>query len=164
MDTTQQIMEAATSGDATKVQELLATNESLVNSYGDNGWTPLHLAAYFGHTHAAQILLHSGADLHARSKNTLDNMPLHAAVAGQRQDVVEMLLAGGADVNAAQEGSWTPLHEAADHGDLAMVKLLIAHGAGINARKDDGETARSLAARKGFRDVADYLRALGAAE
>lgn len=164
MDTTREIIQAATSGDTYKVQELIAGNAHLVNVYGDDGWTPLHLVAYFGHRQVAEVLLASGANVHARSRNTLVNMPLHAAVAGKREDLVEILVSQGADVNAVQEGGWTPLHEAADRGHLELVQILIEHGAFINPRKDDGETPRAIAARKGHKDVADYLRHLGGVE
>ena len=52
-----------------------------------DGWTPLHLAAFFGHLDAAARLLEAGASLAAVSRNSLTNTPLHAAVAGGRVEV-----------------------------------------------------------------------------
>ena len=40
-----------------------------------------------------------------------------------------MLIAAGADVNATQHGGYTPLHEAAQHGDVEMVELFLSAGA-----------------------------------
>src|SRR5689334_12161671 len=117
MHATDEILDAATSGDAVRTRELIQLCSDIVHLYGDQGWTPLHVAAFFGHKQVAEILLASGADLHARSRNFLDNMPLHTAVPGRRRELVEMLLAMGADVNARQDGGWTPLHEAAMAGD-----------------------------------------------
>ena len=50
-----------------------------------DGWTPLHLAAFFGQLEAARLLLEAGADVHAVSRNGLTNTPLHAATAGKHE-------------------------------------------------------------------------------
>ena len=42
---------------------------------------------------------------------------MHYAAREGRKDVVELLLASKADVNAKSEDGWTPLHEAADTGE-----------------------------------------------
>jgi hypothetical protein len=51
-------------------------------------------------------------------------------------EVVAMLIAAGADPNAAVEGSWhaeTPLHWAASSDDVEVARALIDHGADIEA-------------------------------
>ncbi len=164
MHSTDDILDAATSGDLARTRELLQARSDSVNLYGDDGWTPLHLAAFFGHKQVAEALLASGADLHARSRNFMDNMPLHTAVAGKRRDIVEMLLAMGADVNARQDGGWTPLHEAAMSGDTDIALLLIERGAAVNLRKDDGATPLGLAVDKGHRKIVELLRLHGGKE
>src|SRR5579862_4722871 len=45
--------------------------EDAVNSYSYDGWTPLHLAAFFGRFGAAALLIERGGDLDARSRNSL---------------------------------------------------------------------------------------------
>jgi len=44
-----------------------------------------------------------------------------------RDDVVEMLLEAGADVNAQDDDGSTALMCAAEHGAISVVKLLLAH-------------------------------------
>jgi ankyrin repeat protein len=56
----------------------------------------------------------------------------YTAMRGQT-DVMKMLLAMGADPNAAGSGGTTPLDDAAFKGDLAGVRMLLAHGALVNA-------------------------------
>ena len=80
-----------------------------LNAYAYDGWTPLHLAAFFGHLEAAKLLLDSGADVYAVSRNSLQNTPLHAAAAGKHEDVALVLLARGADPSAVDAGGYTPL-------------------------------------------------------
>src|SRR5262245_4401049 len=101
--------------------------ESTVNAYAYDGWTPLHLAAFFGHRDAAGILLDAGAAVHAVSKNGLTNTPLHAATAGKHTDVALLLLEHGADPLTADAGGYTPL-EIARQNQLDSVVAAIAAG------------------------------------
>lgn len=76
------IFGAAIQGDVPRIEELLAGNRSLVSALSTDGWTPLHLAAFFGKADAARTLLNRGAEVNARSTNSMENTPLHAAAAG----------------------------------------------------------------------------------
>ena len=86
-----------------------------VNGLAYDGWTALHLAAFFGHVDAARILLEAGADLQAVSGNSLRNTPLHAATAGKHADVALFLLEQGADPHAVDAGGYTPLRIAEEN-------------------------------------------------
>ena len=83
--------------------------DATINSYAYDGWTPLHLAAFFGHEEAARVLLEAGADADAVSRNNLTNTPLHAATAGKHEDVALLLLENGAKRDAVDAGGYTPL-------------------------------------------------------
>jgi ankyrin repeat protein len=61
----------------------------------------------------------------------LGNRPLMEAAGHGHKQLVEALLAKGADVNAQDITGWTPLHAAAYHGDPQVVQLLLDHGAVI---------------------------------
>ena len=52
-----QTLEAAENGDNDVLRELLAEDPSLVNAVDEDGYTPLHRAAYNGHTEAAQACI-----------------------------------------------------------------------------------------------------------
>src|SRR5215468_7824664 len=73
------IFEACAAGEVERAERLVDT--SAVNGYSADGWTPLHLAAFFGHTKIAELLLARDADVAARSRNPNGNTPLHAALA-----------------------------------------------------------------------------------
>src|ERR1700730_8131009 len=98
------IFAAAILGDTEQLTELLTANRSLIGLLSSDGWTPLHLAAFFGKTEAARLLLNKGAPVNARSTNPMENMPLHAAAAGRHFEVVKLLIEHGAPVNARQHG------------------------------------------------------------
>ena len=59
------------------------------------------------------------------------------------------LEAGGADVNRATEGGFTPLHIAAQNGQEAAVRRLLEGGADVNRAMKDGATPLFVAAAQG---------------
>ena len=144
------------------VTDQIDRDRSLLEAHSGDGWTPLHLAAFFGHPELANALLDRGADVNARSTNSMKNTPLHAAAAGGQTELVRLLLERGADANASQEAGWTTLHSAAQSGNREMVEVLLAHGAHINARAQNNQAALDLALTKGHQDVARLLEELGA--
>lgn len=69
-------------------------------------------------------------------------------------------MAAGADVNARQHGGWTPLMQAAAHGDLEIVDVLLGAGADPSLTSDEGKTPAALADENGHPTLAERLRAL----
>ena len=65
----------------------------------------------------------------AVARNDMKVQPLHSAVAAGAREVVAALLLAGADVNARQEGGYTPLMGATQREDEEMARLLMDHGA-----------------------------------
>ena len=58
---------------------------------------------------------------------------LHVAARWGREDLAELLIAAGADVEARNELDERPLHVASKYGRPTVVKLLLTRGANINA-------------------------------
>src|SRR6266853_1039760 len=79
---TMSVFEACAAGEVERVERLIESDSSAVKSFSADGWTPLHLAAFFGHTKIAELLIAHDADVAARSRNSNGNTPLHAALAG----------------------------------------------------------------------------------
>jgi ankyrin repeat protein len=152
------IFSAATVGNADRLAMVIGENRAAVNSWSADGWTPLALAAYFGNRDAARLLLAAGADVHAVGKNATANTPLHAAVAGKRHELVELLIERGAMVNARDADGWTPLNLAAHEGVVATVELLLAHGADATIPSNDGRTPLDTAEHEGQAAAAEALR------
>ncbi len=157
------IFAASILGDTEQLTELLTANRSLIGLLSEDGWTPLHLAAFFGKTEAARLLLNKGAIVNVRSTNQMANMPLHAAAAGRHTEVVKLLIEHGAPVNARQHGGWSPLHAAAQNGDIEMAKSLVAAGADVNARAENNQMPLGLAlCQRPGQAMVDYLESNGA--
>jgi len=156
------VFNACVAGLTDRVMDEVHAHPHLLTSHSSDGWTPLHLAAFFGHPELANALIDAGADVDVRSTNAMKNTPLHAAVAGGHSTCVETLLKRGADANATQHGGWAALHGAAQSGNRAMVELLLANGAHVNARADNGQAPLDLALSRKQDDVAALLEQLGA--
>ena|ERR1700722_921893 len=150
------LFEACAAGEFDRVERLLEGGAA-VNACSDDGWTPLHLAAFFGHAKIAELLLAHDADVTARSKNSNGNTPLHAALASNQKIAAGLLIGGGADVNAADAAGWRPLHLAAAHNNLDAMKVLIAQGADISAANAEGLTPLAFARQRNHREAAALL-------
>lgn len=93
--------------------------------------------------------------------------PIQAAAEGGHEEVVHLLLALGADINAGPSpaAGCTALQAAAFQGHTHLVKLLLAKGADVNApgaAKTYGFTALQGASRAGEREVVEVLLRSGA--
>lgn len=123
------VFDAAALGRLDRLAELVAVDPAAANAWSADGFTPLGLAAFFGHPPAVRLLLDHGADVHAVARNAMRVQPIHAATAAHDAESVRLLLEAGADPNAEQQEGWTPLMAARRNGDLDLVELLVAHGA-----------------------------------
>lgn len=86
---------------------------------------------------------------------------LHWAVERGDDVVADLLIKGGADVNALNRFGVMPLAPACENGDAAMVQRLIKAGANPKATLAGGETLLMTAARTGDVDTIKVLLAAG---
>ncbi len=149
--------EAAAVGALDRVKTLVAERGRLIDAHATDGFTPLSLAAFFGHLDVARHLVDQGANLNLAANNKMMVAPLHAAVASRNTAIVELLVSAGADVNQQQQHGFTPLHAAAQNGDEAIAALLLAKGARKDVRADSNQTAMDLALLKGHAGVVALL-------
>lgn len=153
--------EAAALGDVEALRTAIENDDDARVRRSSDGWTPLHLAAFFGQDDAVALLIDHGAPLDAHSTNASRNTPLHAALAGATHAaIIRRLVLAGADVTARGAHRITPLHLAASRGEAALCDLLIGRGADVHAIMEDGSTPAMLATARGFADLGERLAAL----
>ena len=108
---------------------------------------------------AAKLLIARGADVNLTTKSS--GPPLLGAIERKNGILVKLLLASGANPNAAFKTN-SALYLAAKGGCLECVEALVELGADVNALNQDRETPIHAAKLIGLRAIADYLAKHGA--
>ena len=162
----QEIFDAVKADDLTKVKVLVEKDASLVHSTDIAGNTPLHLAAKTGSLGMIELLLLKGADINAKNIQSNSPLleaiiaekddaaklliikgadfqrpdrglsPLFHSARRNQREVVELLLAKGADIENGRVLNFIVIKpELYD-----MAKLLIEKGADVNSKNPNGDT------------------------
>ncbi len=165
---------AAYYGDEKMVETLLSRGKADAQKNVLEKQTPLMLAA-FGHNKKVIQLLLSAEGKDAEDKVTEQDAygmtAMHYAIIANDRDILAELLGtlgafqGGdksdAPVNTANMMGYTPLHYAAQRGNLDMFNLLLAKGGDYTIAAKDGETALMAMCAGGHRElVKDFLTRL----
>lgn len=141
------------------VARLLLDVGAHLNAAGEQGATPLGLAAQKGHVDMLELFIDAGGDIHSLAANgaTL----LHDAAAGGSVSTARRLLKASLDINATATVGFTALYCAAKEGHVDMVQFLIDNGADV-AKSNDGRTPFHIAAREGHTEAMKILLDSGA--
>jgi hypothetical protein len=166
-----ELISAINRGDTQAVRELVGRGADVNAVHPDSaGKTPLQLSAIYGHAEIARILIAHGAEPDAKSDDNdrtalilaVRRAPMMGVGEARALQVVRILIANGADVNARDSSSATALMFASLDGYRTIVQELIAHGADVNARDAYGETALIMAQREGHTEIVADLKRAGA--
>jgi len=134
-----------------------------ISHYLYGGDTALHMAAAAFSRSAAQLLVQYGAACRARNRRGAE--PLHYAADANRwqpsaqKEVIEYLLAVGADPNALDKSGVSPLHRAIRTRGSEAVRALLAGGARVGLRNGSGSTPLHLAVQDTGKGGAGSARA-----
>jgi len=137
---------AVHAGDVEAIRRLLRDDPALASARltgkdGGSG-TPLHIVTdwpgYFPNgPEIAWLLLGAGADPEIRTEGRAGDTspgetPLHYAASSDDVDVAEVLIDGGADIEAPDGSIGTPLDNAVGYGCWHVARLLVARGARVD--------------------------------
>lgn len=112
----------------------------LINNDGEV--TALHLATQELHRDVVEILLQSGADVHARNQDGNTALLIASSVENESQDnehqeIIALLLQYGADIHVRDNEGHTVLRKAVQARNSKAVKLLVNHGADVNEKDEN---------------------------
>ena len=124
--------------------------------------TLFHKAVQTGDINQVKVLISKGADVN--SKGDSRRTPLHLTAITGRNDIAELLIANGANLEARSDvhAGLTPLHWAILSGHKNVVQLLISKGADVNRTDSNGITPLHGALIVGNKEIEDILIAKGA--
>uniref|UniRef100_A0A8C4QHT2 Uncharacterized protein n=1 Tax=Eptatretus burgeri TaxID=7764 RepID=A0A8C4QHT2_EPTBU len=132
-------------------------------SYSSNGLSAALASLrnlYTPNIKVSRLLLQAGANPNQRAE-VLNNSPALCIEAHLGyEDMVALLLEGGAEVDGTGETGMSALCHAAAVGHLDVVAMLCCHGATVAHVDRNGQCALVLAAEQGHTDVVAYLSKL----
>ena len=130
-----------------EVLQSIIDQGAYVNATNKKNVTSLMLACEMGDVDAMNVLLSAGAD---RTIKDADGYTwFHYAVHGCSKDVLQSIIAKGADVNATSKGNGTPLMLASWYGQVDAIKVLLSAGADQTIKDANGYTWIHYAVRGG---------------
>lgn len=188
MNSARDLVQAVEHGSIQRVRELLSADAALGRARNDRGVSVLLEARYRGRFDVVEALLDARAGdvdvfeaaalgqvsalerLLSRDTKSVESFsadgftPLHLACYFAQASAVKLLLARGANVEAASQNAQglRALHAAAAGGSAESVEMLLARGADPDARQRGGFTALHAAANAGRADIARSLLVHGA--
>jgi ankyrin repeat protein len=154
-----QLLSAVVDRDLEGVARLLREHSQLDINYRTprTGQSALSNAVSTGDAQLVRMLLRHGANPSLGSYE--QQTPLILAAHHGYVEIVQLLIAAGADVNTSEERyGFTALTSAAKEGHGYIVGLLLAAGADSHALTKDGRTASQLASQYNRQDVIRILQ------
>ena len=144
-----------------EVVQLLLARHAPPDALDGSGWTPLLYAATLRNLALCRLFIDRG-DYDAQPDDGVSSTALHVACATDHGQLVEDLVAAGANVNIKDALGRTPLHRACRASAGACVQMLVDGGADVNSRSAKGWTPLMYAARWGAVQATAVLLKAGA--
>ena len=106
---------------------LLLTKTYDPNIMSSTNFTPLHVAARYGHYKIASHLIQFGANVDQAAKNSI--VPLHVASKWGKVELVDLFINSNAKIDYKTKDGLTGLHCASRNGHADVVDKLLEKGA-----------------------------------
>ncbi len=187
MATGQDVIDAVTAGDASRVAELVTLDPDLATARDAHGVSALMLSRYRADRATTDALMTADPSLDIfeaatlgyldRLRGRLDDDPaasvayaadgftaLHFASFFGKLEAAKTLIDAGADVRATAQNAQRvqPLHSAAANRHHEICRLLVATGADVDARQGGGFTPMHAAAQHGDSELIELFLSAGA--
>ncbi|RWS21497.1 uncharacterized protein B4U80_11844 [Leptotrombidium deliense] len=114
----------------------------------------IHKIVESGNVNKVKSFIEKGGDINKTDVNGLT--ALHCAVLNNEEEMVEMLLAAGSQLQCCRL-YFSPIHFAVQTGNLNIVRMLINHGDSVNCSDLVGNTPLSLSIEFNHADITRLL-------
>jgi ankyrin repeat protein len=121
---TQSLLELVAAGDLEEVAAALSEGQVDSNAQDSSGCTPLHVAAFYGYPEIAQLLLHHGANVQAKTTKELRYGGLVIPVGATALDIARLCKCGS--VQSILESAISKQEEDASLEKEIVLKRLLA--------------------------------------
>ena len=151
---------ACGTGNTVLIEKLLAAGAD-ANAARWNGETALMIASRAGTVPGVKLLISKGANVNAVDSGRSQNALMWAAAEGH-SDVVDLLIASGADPKIASKAGFNPLVFAVQKGNTHSVSSLLTAGLSPNYAMPNGTSVLQVAVLGAKTEVASVLLDAGA--
>ncbi|BCS30013.1 uncharacterized protein APUU_80316A [Aspergillus puulaauensis] len=142
------------------IVSLLLKHNANINEQDDEELSALDNARRFGYEGIVDGLLAHKPKPKIDITDDSGMMPLVTSIYYDRTDIMEKLLANGADPNDTPDSAWTPLNPACEIGNKEIIELLLArNGIDINKEDNKGRFPLAEACSSGYREIVSLLLA-----
>ena len=142
---------AARNEESVEILKFIASFTDDCNPPKSDGWTPLHLAAHFGHIENVKFLATKIGNPNPPLPS--DWTPMHLAARMGHTEIVEFLTSKIENPNPPKPDGWTPIHLATIGGHTDIVKVLVPKVKNPNSSLPNGKTAAKIAAERNHQDI-----------
>ena len=121
------ILALATKNNSRQILQSLVDAGINLNYQDEQGETALHVAARFGHTECAQVLLNGCGNQKINlelAEKTFGWTPLFIACVDGHLSIVQLLIAAGAKLHGPDTSGWSAKEHAVLRGHLALARLI----------------------------------------
>ncbi len=154
-ETNSTFYQACENGPFERFYKLLHETKVNIHETNHNGWTPLHMCVVHGDYKKVKAFIEKYGYTDAQDNQGCTALFL-AAVVGN-EDITELLLTSGAQVNTFTQEGRTPLEEALSNGHETIAKMLLAKGATIVLPDFSGNTPGHVARENSLTDSINLL-------
>lgn len=138
----QNIFDACRQGNLNIVERLYNLDENSINIEEENGYSPLVLACYYGHSDIVEFLVDKVKSVNDK---TSYGSPLMAATVKGYDDIVDILLANNVNPDVTDDKGVTAAHYAVLFRNYSIVEKLVKVDADFTIKNNNNKTALDYA-------------------
>ena len=150
VNTTEEFVKAAGSGNKAYIEELIEHGEVNVNCRF-KGYEAIHVACLNNHFETVETLIKHGADCSVPDDH--QNLPIHHAASGNAFEIIALLSQNGVDLNARNGKYQSALHLAVVKGHVNCVIQLLSLDCHPSLQDSEGDTPLHDAISKSREDI-----------